>query len=438
MKRALCIALLAAVASMQSAFADRHLSSDPAVIQSRQWVEDKQYAHALTLLRALPPDHPDAVDILFLRGYAALSLAQITPTDSSALLAEAIRAFRIILLHRPNLTRVRLELARAFFLNRQDRLAKRHFDIVLADAPPPPVAANIQRFLTAMRARRRWSGYFNTVIAPQANINRNTTILIPFAPGVNLPFELNEEESGAGLITSLGGDYAHPLSMRWRLIGGVDFKRTEYAGHQFDETEIKLHGEARFNISPGNEMRLQTAVRRDFDGDNHRVNDVYELTVRGTKRWSARLSSGGGVFAAVDRSGNGPDDGVFIDGDYYFTSAIRGGVKTAWSRTRPNESIDASRSRQLELRMNALLPRGFSADFSGGVQYTDYQRRSLVLNGDRRMRRIRTMKIGLLNRGWTIGGLSAKLSLIRQLSDSNYQLDNYQSDGVELGFHRQF
>ena len=68
--------------------------------------------------------------------------------------------------------RVRLELARAFFLKREDDLSHEHFERVLAGGPPPPpMIANIRRFLEEMRARRRWSGWFGATLAPDSNVN---------------------------------------------------------------------------------------------------------------------------------------------------------------------------------------------------------------------------------------------------------------------------
>ena len=55
---------------------------------------------------------------------------------------------------------MRLELARAFFLKEEDTLARRHFEQVLAGRPPPPVVANIVRFLRTMRSRPALGGAF--------------------------------------------------------------------------------------------------------------------------------------------------------------------------------------------------------------------------------------------------------------------------------------
>ena len=56
-------------------------------------------------------------------------------------LRAAIDLLRSMLTQRPDLVRVRLELARAFFLKGEDTLARRHFERVLAGKPPAPVVA---------------------------------------------------------------------------------------------------------------------------------------------------------------------------------------------------------------------------------------------------------------------------------------------------------
>ena len=61
-----------------------------------------------------------------------------------------------MLIDRPGVVRVRLELARALFLKGENDLSRRHFEHVLAGNPPAPVLANVRRFLAEIRARRRW------------------------------------------------------------------------------------------------------------------------------------------------------------------------------------------------------------------------------------------------------------------------------------------
>ena len=83
--------------------------------------------------------------VLFVLGLAATQ-ASLPPDVSEErrelLLNLAIASFRVILINSPELVRVRLELARAFFLKGEDSLSQRHFESVLAGNLPEPVVAN--------------------------------------------------------------------------------------------------------------------------------------------------------------------------------------------------------------------------------------------------------------------------------------------------------
>ena len=73
----------------------------------------------------------------FQEGMEAVASAGRTEGETrNGHLDRAIAAFRSILVDRPELVRVRLELARAFFLKEEDTLARRHFEQVLAGRPP--------------------------------------------------------------------------------------------------------------------------------------------------------------------------------------------------------------------------------------------------------------------------------------------------------------
>ena len=92
---------------------------------------------------AVAQEAPDAdmdqrVGILFHIGMTALAEAEQADSDDEKekLHDRAIAAFRMILVNRPDLIRVRLELARTFFLKGRDGLARRHFELVLAGGVP--------------------------------------------------------------------------------------------------------------------------------------------------------------------------------------------------------------------------------------------------------------------------------------------------------------
>ena len=152
---AIALFLLIAGTATNAAGAELDRPADiPGVTDARVLIENGKYDEALDALRPLAKTHPKRTDILFLLGLAAIERseqADITEADREALLADAITALRTILIDRPDLVRVRLELARAFFLNGDDGLARDHFERVLAGNPPPPVVANVQFFLDSIR-----------------------------------------------------------------------------------------------------------------------------------------------------------------------------------------------------------------------------------------------------------------------------------------------
>ena len=173
---------------------------------ARALVDEDRFDEALTILRPLAlhhPDHPQRTDILFLLGLAATqaSLRPDVPEERREVLLEgAVAAFRLILFDHPELMRVRLELARAFFLIGEDNLSQRHFERVLAGNPPPPVVVNVRLFLNQIRARRRWDMHLGAAIAPDSNIGGTSDEEIIYIGG--RPFRRDAQgltTSGVGL-----------------------------------------------------------------------------------------------------------------------------------------------------------------------------------------------------------------------------------------------
>ena len=165
MKSASYFRLLAVVACVLLAGPAWSAENDPAPTPSAALAEARplilrgKLEEALAILRPLARGREVDGDVLFHIGLAAVGASQDPDASEdlrNALLDEAIASFRTMLVADPTLVRVRLELARAFFLKDEDRLAKRHFEQVLAGKPPAPVVLNVNRFLAQIRARRRW------------------------------------------------------------------------------------------------------------------------------------------------------------------------------------------------------------------------------------------------------------------------------------------
>lgn len=427
-----------------------HLSHDPAVAHARALIHGGEHRAALEILRPLSTDidRADITDIRFLIGIAAITAAvnidaadeQETETKD-ALLSEAIAALRAILIERPELTRVRLELARAFFMRGDDALARRHFERVLAGHPPPAMAANINRFLRAIRDRRKWRGYLSVGIEQNDNINSGTDVRtihifgLPFVVG-----EASRRQSGAGLSVAGGADYQRPFSARWRWSVGADAARSEYDGHEFDQTYLRLRGGPRWLASERFDADLQVfAGQRWVARDRHSVDTGARLTAR--HRFSARLNAG--AHASLEktrlRRARGLDDvetEYGVAGAYRFSPLVQGRIGVDFARTRRDDSLRINQ-RRAHLGVEVILRRGWSVGARFEVARLRHNRNA-PLSTQRRVDRRRTARLFLLNRQLTVLGFSPQLILSRERQTSNATLHNYRRSRIDLRFVRQF
>ena len=255
-------------------------------------------AGTATAQEAPPSERDKRIAFLFRAGMTALARAEQADGEAArqALYDQAIVVFRAVLINRPELIRVRLELARTFFLKGQDGLARRHFELVLAGGVRPPVAANIHRFLSVMRARKRWSGYFGAALAPDSNLNaasESETIYLELG-GTRLPFRRQGDfgaQSGLGVSVWGGGEYQQPLSERLRLRVGADAAQREYGGSDFDQFFVAAHAGPRWLAGPITELSLLAIAQRQWLGGEPYVDETgvrLELDRRLTRRMWAR------------------------------------------------------------------------------------------------------------------------------------------------------
>ena len=309
-----------------------HLSSDPQVSAARILIEGGRFDAALVILRPLAPDHADRTDVLFLLGLAAIGASQDPGTvaqERDALLDEAIAALGAILVDRPDLVRVRLELARAFFLKEEDDLSREHFERVLAGRPLPAVEANIRRFLGAIKVRRRWSGHFGFALAPDSNLNTASDERVIYIFG--LPFRRNAEagaSSGLGVLLWGGGEYQHPLGGRLWLRAGADLAQREYDGKAFDQTVATVYAGPRWLVGAetemsllGNATRRLAAGRTDTRGSGVRLESEHRFGKRLKGR--ARVSWQRREYPRR-RGLDGPVSGISLGFVWRMTPTLRG------------------------------------------------------------------------------------------------------------------
>ena len=397
-------------------------------------------------------DLADRVGLLFRIGMTALAEAG-QATDEAArqeLYDKAIAAFRIILVNHPELVRVRLELARTFFLKGQDGLARRHFELVLAGGVPRPVAVNIQSFLEAIRNRKRWTGYFGAAIAPDSNLNaasESEIIYIDTEFG-RLPFQRDGDfgaQSGLGFSVWGGGEYQQPLSERLRLRVGADLAQREYGGSDFDQTFLAAYAGPRWLAGPITEFSLLATANRQWLGGLPFVDETgvrLELDRRLTPRLWVR-----GTAAYRERDNRHRDflDGPVVDfaASFAWTAApvLRVHMMVGYERDHAASEHWRNLSRWVRVGTSLALPLGFTLGTSAQMRRTYYEGSGevhLTLDGGRRLDRTRTFSVSILNRALTLFGFSPQLALINEARQTNAQAQDYDRNRAELRFVRQF
>ncbi len=341
--------------------------------QARALVQQGQFEESLLLLRTLPLDGSERYDILFLIGLASMEVAlrtHDTTGQRNDLLDQAIFAFRAILIDQPGLACVRLELARAFFLKGEDRLAKEHFERVLADEDlPRAVTLNINGFLKQIQSRRRWTVYRGFSLAPDSNINSASNEETVYLYG--LPFRRDAESlarSGTGLSLWGGGEYQHPVHTQWRIRMGVDLFRQEYSGSQFDQSFVSTHVGPRWLIDGATEASLLVVARRRWIGSDPYSNDLgmrVETRHRLARNWlmKGRSSWYRRHYKQSDFL-NGTLQDLTGNLSWLANSNLRVDTKLGYTRDRPGLEMRQSDTPWGALGASVTLPRGYRSEGS--------------------------------------------------------------------------
>ena len=452
---ALAAAAFLLLAVPAPAAAESALSPDEGAARARALFDQGRPDQALEVLRPIAASHPGSTSVRFLLGLAAIEASRmggVAEADRTALLDEAIATLHAILVDRPELVRVRLELARAFFYKGEDSLARSHFQRVLAGEVPEAVKANVQRFLVQIRARRRWTMYMGAALLPDTNIGSGTdeeTIYINFL-GVELPFDFQpaEETTTSGIGASLwaGGEYQHPLGPRLRLRAGGDVARREYAGRRFDSTFLSLHAGPRWLVDRRTEASVLASARRRWEGTSI-DHDALGARIEARRRLAPRVTANARASwhhrdSRSSRDLNGPLVDVSLGGTWTVTPTLQAHSSVGFAEERPSRENRRSRSRSLRAGLTVALPRGFNVGSNAQLRWTDFEGLEVPQHrprdGSSRGDRTWSLSLSLLKRDFTVYGFSPQLVVTHEERDSNAQLVSYDRTHGELRFVRQF
>ena len=202
----------------------------------RQLVEAGRADEAYSLAEPHVADYEGDPSFDFYYGMAAI--------DSGHVSRGVLALERVLMANSTNL-RVRLELARGYYLLREDTRARREFERVLAQNPPVKVRENVQRFLDAIRLRearyRTTAGAYVEVAAGyDTNVNSGPDSRDVSLP--NLPDDFTRQLDSAAVEAEdafstvyAGAQVNHPIAPGTALFATVDgWSRHNSDYDQFD------------------------------------------------------------------------------------------------------------------------------------------------------------------------------------------------------------
>ena len=418
-----------------------------AVLEANLLYLEGRYDEALAILRPLVSAPEPDMDALFLFGLVAVKASEqpgLSTDRRAALLDAASSSFHTMLVARPGLVRVRLELARALFLKGEDDLSRRYFEHVLAGNPPPAVVANVRGFLGQIRARRRWSLYAGFALAPDTNIGGASEEEVIQIFG--LPFQREAEKlttSGIGVLAWGGGEYQHPLGADLRLRAGADISLRDYTGRGFDQVHVSGHVGPRWLIGRDSEVSVLADVQRhwsvgapEHDALGGRVEAGHRLTqsvrVNAQASWLERRYR-------MQTFQDGPALSISLGGVWTASPTVRADAGVGWGRERPESLKWRHEHRWIRAGVSVDLPRGFTVGGGGHLRWTDYEGDWFPhTDGRPREDLTRKLRLSVHHRKFSWKGFSPKLSLVHEVRSTNAQLYDYRRTSGEMSIVRLF
>ena len=389
-------------------------------------------AEAQALLQNLAAKDPRNNDIDFLLGLLAIEAADYD---------RAVRHFRAILVRDPGAVRVRLELARAFYLDHDYDNAYRQFQFARAGTSPPGVAASIDRYLAAIRLEKNWSYDVSIALAPDTNINNATSAREATLFG--LPFQLDDSarrKSGVGLAVGGAAEFAPRIGSRLRLRLGASGQRREYGGKAFDDTVVALHAGPRLILPRWDVSPVATVFRRWYGG--RLVNEGIGARVEGTHQLDGRTVVSGGVSGQHVRfpHSSGQTGAAFAAWGGVIRAltpassvTVRGGL----GRQEARADDQANWSGSVGVGYYRDLAGGFSVYVEPSLAFARYDAADLLF---RRHRRDfgQELQVALLNRRIILSRFTPRIAYTFTRRRSTIDLFQFSQSRVEVGLTSRF
>ncbi len=188
---------------------------------------------------------------------------------------KAISLYIQILNRQPDLPRVRLELARAYFLNQEYEDAQLQFELVKGGKLPPAVLEKIDIYLTLIRRKKDWNFDFSMALVPDSNINQASGGKEECIALGNILLCRPLEEKKKGIGFEIGGTFTNYLHFNrdLSLYNIIMVNALEYEQGTFDDYQFFIATGPRYTFENG-EISIQPTFRKRWYAGNQ-YNEEY-------------------------------------------------------------------------------------------------------------------------------------------------------------------
>lgn len=429
--RHLCSGVVAAALLITAAGAGVPTSSQ--LDNARAAILAGRLGEAQWLLGGIDPSAVDRNDYDFLRGSLAVAKGDYDT---------AIEAFHQILDRAPALSRVRLELARAFFLKGDDDAAEHHFLLAEADGLPPSVQENVEHFLGEIRKRRSFHVEVTTGIASDSNVNRATSASTVMLWG--LPFALDakaQRHSGVGVTIAAGGNWQADLRSDLRWLFAAEDAEVDFPDYHFDDRTVSVLSGPRFLIDDTTEISAAAIASRRWYG-----HQALDWGVGGRVGGQTAIDANLLVNAVAESQLVTYDDFPPMDGPRFSlgASVIYGvdsvsTIKTELSvlREQTKAAVFSDWQYGVGLTYFCDLPWGFFGDIGTKASMARYDSLMPGFGATVHYGNVAS-KVGLANRHVDFLGFSPKVSYVHTDQISRFALYDYSRDQVMIEFTRHY
>ena len=375
----------------------------------------------------------DRTQVRFLLGMIAYAQGDLRGARDS---------YREILADHPDLTRVRLELARVLFALEDDGAAAHHFRLALADDMARPAHRTIERFLQEMRRRKAFNVRLSLGIAPDSNVNSATTDETTQLYGF-LPAELSQDAqktSGVGARANLSAVWLPKLNEAWRGEAQSSLYVTDYENASFDDVIVQSELGARRITQKGYVSTAGAYVHRWYGGDDlyraygGRVNMVHDFSTK---------YQGSAYFSLLhhDYIDNDERDGPVFTASLNllraFSSTRFGGAGVSVIREAARESFLKNTDYGFQLSYTQEFSGGIIAELSPRIGMRRYDGLNPLFATQRREERVGG-SVSISNRKWSVHGWAPVFTYSYTNNMSNINVFDFSRHRSEVRFTRLF